>query len=204
MSDFSVAVLSLAACVFIASAVAKLRDRQAYRSFRSGLDETGLVPAKLLALATALLSIAEGVIAVALVAAIVLTAVPAAGAVPVGETALAAAAALTAMLAAGIAVVIRRGTQAGCACFGAGSDRPLGWPHLIRDLGLLAALGAGLAAVPLERGRPAMAGAVLAAAAGALSALVLIRFDQLAELFAPLPPPPGTARPVGRPGRGNG
>lgn len=204
MSDFSVAVLSLAACVFIVSAAAKLHDRQAYRSFRAGLGETVLVPAKLLPLATALLSVAEGVIAVALVAAVVLTAVSAAGAVPVGVIALAAAAALTVVLAAGIAVVIRRGTRARCACFGAGPGRPLGWAHLIRDLGLLAALGAGLAAVPLEHGRPALAGAVLAAAAGVLSALVLIRFEQLAELFAPLPPPPGTARPAGRPGRGNG
>lgn len=204
MNDFSVAMLSLAACVFIASAAAKLRDRQAYRSFRSGLGETALVPAKLLPLATALLSVAEGVIAVALLAAVMLTAVSAAGAVPLGEVALSAAAALIAVLAAGIAAVIRRGTRARCACFGAGSGRPLGWAHLIRNLGLLAVVGAGLAGVPLEHGRPALAGAVLAAGAGVLSALVLIRFEQLAELFAPLPPSPGAARPAGRPGRGNG
>ena len=48
VSEFSIVVLSLAGCVFAASAAAKLNGRLAYRSLRDGLGETGLIPARLL------------------------------------------------------------------------------------------------------------------------------------------------------------
>ena len=48
LSEFSVAILILAACVFAASAAAKLHSRAAYRSFRAGLRETALMPERLL------------------------------------------------------------------------------------------------------------------------------------------------------------
>ena len=74
---------------------------------------------------------------------------------------------LTATLTAGVAVVIRRGTRARCACFGAGSTRPLGGAHLFRNLALLAVLAFGLASNPLGHGHPGPAGTLAAAAAGA-------------------------------------
>ena len=82
MSDFSVAVLCLAGCVFAVSAVAKLRNRPAYRSFREGLRETALVPESLLSATAAVLLGAEAVIAVSLLTVAVLTAAAVTGARP--------------------------------------------------------------------------------------------------------------------------
>jgi hypothetical protein len=193
MDDFSVAVLSLAACVFGASAAGKLTSDRVYRSFRDGLRETELVSRRLLPAVAALLSGAEALIAAALAAAAALTIAAAAAAAVAAEVALAAAAVLTAILAGGVAVVVHRGTMARCACFGAGNDRPLGAAHLARNLSLLTAVGAGLAVTPLGDGNPAVVGAVIAAAAGAVAALLFIRWEDLAELFAPMAPPAGTA-----------
>lgn len=183
MGDFGVAALSLAACVFGASAAAKLRSAKAYRFFRDGLRGTKLLPRRLLPVGAAALSSAEAVIAAGLLAAAVQTTVAAPGAILVAEFALAAAALLTLVLATGVAMVIRRGIEAPCACFGANSDRPLGRAQLVRNLSLLAVICAGLAAVPLAHGRPVMSGAVLGAIAGAVAALLFIRWDDLAQLF---------------------
>lgn len=188
MGEFSIAVLSLAGCVFAASAAAKFHSRQAYPSFRDGLSETRLFPGRLLSAAAASLSGAEAVIAAGLLAAAALTAAAAPSAAWITESALAAAAVLAATLVAGVAVVLRLGIHARCACFGAHASRPLGRVHLARNLSLLVVICAGSAGVPLAHGRPAPAGAVLAAAAGAVAALVFIRWEDLAELFAPIPP----------------
>jgi hypothetical protein len=196
MGDFSMAVLSLAACVLAASTAAKLKSRKAYRLFRHGLGETRLLPARLLSAAAAGLASAEAVIAATLIAAAVLTAAAGPSAIPVAELALAATAFLTSVLAVGIAVVIRHGTPAPCACFGANSGRPLGRTHLVRNLSLLALTCAGLVGDLLAPGHPAVVGAVLAAGAGAVAALLFIHWDDLTELFAPIPPSLGATPAV--------
>jgi hypothetical protein len=131
------------------------------------------------------------------------------GTAVVAESALAGAALLTSVLAAGVAVVMRRGTRARCACFGSGSGRPLGGVHLIRNVGLLAVIAAGLVGGiggGFEHRRPGLAGAAVAVAAGAVAGLVLTRFDDLIALFTPItpastpaartaPPAPAAARP---------
>jgi hypothetical protein len=203
MDDFSIAVLSLAGCVFAVSVAGKLRGRRAYRSFRDGLRETGLVPGRLLPAIAAVLCWAEAVIAATLITAGALTAAATPGAKLLAESALAAAATLTAVLASGVAAVVRRGTQARCACFGAGAGRPIGRTHLVRNLTLLAVICAGLAAVMLlTHGRPALAAAAVAAAAGVLAAAVFIRWEDLTELFAPIPQPLAGTPGVRRSGRG--
>lgn len=198
MGEFSVAILILAACVLAASAAGKLKSRKAYRLYCDGLRETRLLPGSLLQAAAAVLSGAEAVIAAGLIAAAVLTAVEVRGAIPLAELALAATALLILVFAAGIAVVIRRGTRAPCPCFGTASSRPLGRAHLIRNLSLLAVVCVGLVAVPLAHGRLAVAGTVLAAGTGAVTALLFIRWDDLAGLFAPIPPSLGTSPASGR------
>jgi hypothetical protein len=198
MGDFGMAVLSLAACVFWASAAAKLRSRKAFRLFRDGLLATGLLPRHLLSPAVAVLVGAEALVAAGLSAAAVLIAASVPGAISLAEFALAGTALLISLLAVGVAVVIRRGTQATCACFGPGSGRQLGRAHLVRNLSLLAVICAGLAGVPLVHGRPAVAGAVLGAMAGAVAALLFIRWDDLAELFTPSM---SAAQAAGRAGR---
>jgi hypothetical protein len=187
MGEFSVAVLCLVGCVFAASATMKLRSRRAYSFFRDGLRETGLLPGRLLPVVAAVLCCVETVIAVSLFVAAALTAAATPGAVPFAEAVLAVAAWLTGVLAVGVATVIRRGAQARCACFGASSGRPLGRAHLVRNLSLLAVVGAGLATVPLGQSRTVAAGMLLAAAIGAVGALLFIRWDDLADLIAPLP-----------------
>lgn len=198
MDDFGVAVLSLAACVFGASAAAKLRSGKAYRLFRDGFLATKLLPRHVLSPAAAVLAGAEALAAAGLSAAAVLIAASVPGAISFAEFALAVAALLISLLAAGVAVVIRRGTQATCACFGPGRGRQLGPAHLVRNVSLLAVICAGLAGVPLAPGRPAVAGAVLGAIAGAVAALLFIRWDDLAELFTPSM---GAAQTAGRAGR---
>jgi hypothetical protein len=186
MGEFSLALLTLAGCVFAASAAAKIRSRPAYRWFSAGLRETGLVPERLLPRAAAVLCAAEAVTGAGLIGAAVATAAGWPGGIVVAETAPATAAVLTGVLAVGVAAVIRRGTQARCACFGAGPRRPLGREHLARNLCLLAVLGADMAAASFGQ-RPAPAAAIVAAAAGVTASLLFIRWDDLVELFAPMP-----------------
>lgn len=202
MDDVLIALLCLTGCVFGTSSGAKLRGRTAYRAFRAGLGETGLVSDRLLP-AAVVLGAGEAVVAAALVAAAAVTAVAAPGAAVLACCALAAAAALLGMLAAGVGTVIRRGTAARCACFGTGSDRPLSGVHLTRNLGLLGVTAAGLAVLPLAAGHAvtggSLAGAGLAAASGAAASLLFIRWEDLADLFTPLAQrPDGTTAMRGR------
>lgn len=186
MDEFSVVVLSLAGWVFAASAAAKLSSRQAYRSFRGGLAELGLIPGRMLPAAAASLAGTEVTAAVSMLTAVGLLAAAAPGAVRLATVALAVTAALTMVLVIGVVMVIRRGTPARCACFGAGASRPLGRVHLARNLGLLAVLCAGLAMVSMAHDRPSPAGTGLAAVVGGVLALLFIRWDDLAEVLTPI------------------
>jgi hypothetical protein len=187
MGEFSILALSLAGWVFAASFAAKLSGRRAYRAFRDGLAETALIPGRILPAAAVSLASAEAAVAACLLTAAALAAAAVPGAAWLAESALAAAAALTAVLTIGVAVAVHRGTRARCACFGPASSRPLGRAQLARNLSLLAVVCAGLAAVALAHGHSPLAGAMLAAAGGAVAALLFIRWDDLTELFAPIP-----------------
>jgi hypothetical protein len=194
VAEFSVAVLTLTACVFCTSASAKLRSRRAYAAFRAGLQETGLLPERFRPAASAALSATEAAIAICLAAATVLSATGRPRAPLAAEAALTASAVLTAVLAVGVAVVIRHGTRARCACFGTGSARPLGAVHLVRNLALLATIGAGLATSPLGHGRPSPAAVTVAAGAGVVAALLFVRWEDLADLVAPVSSGPVSRR----------
>jgi len=186
MPEVVIAVLSAAGCVYLASSTAKLRRRSAYQSFRAGLTETGLVSGRSLPAAAAALAGCEALVTVSVLAAAGLTAANATGAAAVTVCALGLAIALTSVLAAGIAVILRRGTRARCACFGSASDRPLGRPQLARNLGLLALLVAALACAADGHGQPPAGGATVAVIVGAVAGILLIRFDDLVALFAPI------------------
>jgi Methylamine utilisation protein MauE len=199
MDEFSIVVLCLAGGVFAASSAAKLSGRRAYRSFRDGLKETRLIPRRVLPAAAASLAGAEAVGAAGLLAGAGLAAAGAPGAAWLAGAALTAAVLLTAVLALGVGVVVRRGTRVACACFGTGSSHPLGRVHLARNLCLLGVACAGLACVPLAHGRPSVGAALVAAASGAVAALLFARWDDLAGLFARLPAAE-TARPAAQAG----
>jgi hypothetical protein len=202
MENVAIAMLCLVGCVFAASARSKLSGRQAYITYRAGLRQAALVPERLLPALAAALSGAEVAVAVAAVPAVAAAAVWLPGSRLLTVAALAAAASLAAVLAAGAAMVIHRGSVAPCTCFGTGAGRPLGRVHLIRNLSLLAVIAGGLVAASIAPGRPGVAGVLLAVAVGALASLLIIRWEELADLFVPprhsTPPSDGTLAARGK------
>lgn len=186
MGEVTLAMLTLGTWVFAFSAGSKLRSRRAYRAFRAGLRAAGLVPGPALATVAAILAGCEAGLAMTMAALAAATVAPSTGGVLAAtETALACAAALAAVLAAGVATVLRRGTEAPCACFGGQPRRPLGRAHLIRNAVLAGCFAAGLVTGPLASGRPGPAATVLATATGSLAALLIVHWEDLADLFSP-------------------
>jgi hypothetical protein len=185
MTELVIAVLALAACVYGMSCGSKLTRRRNYRAFRDGLGETSLVPGRLLGATAAILAGSETAVATLLGAATVLAAAGLPGSFQVADIALGCGIALTSVLTAGVTVVIRSGTYATCACFGARSRRELSGAHLARNVAILVMLLTGLIGNQFRLGQPAPAMAMVAVGAGAIVALLLVRSDDLAELFAP-------------------
>lgn len=179
--------LAVIVVVFGASAVTKLRGRRFYRGYVDGLAESSLVAGRALAATAAVLAGSEALVAVAAVAAAsyLVGAPPAPGSLASG--ALAAAAVLTGVLTAGVALVLRRGTQARCACFGSSASRPLGRPHLVRNAALLVIAIVGLAASVVSTTDSSVGAGLVAAAGGAVVGLLAIHLDDLVDLFAASP-----------------
>src|SRR5215813_10588651 len=100
--------------VFATSAVAKVRGREAFGTYRTGLRATGLVPERMLAAVAAGLAAAE--VALAAAAVLVVAAGAPAARVLAGAV-LALAAAVTALLTGGVVAAWRRGSRAPCVCF---------------------------------------------------------------------------------------
>src|ERR1019366_8558512 len=161
MTELVIAALMTAVVTYGMSATAKLRSRQAYRTFRAGLAATALVSRPLTGPVAAALAGAEAVVAGLCATALTMTFVSRQGA-PAGP-------ALTGAALAGAA--------APCACFGSGGRAPLSGVHLTRNACLLAVLVAGAVGAEIERWQPGPAAAALAAAAGGASPLLLTRLD---------------------------
>ena len=186
MAELAIAALMTAVVTYGMSAAGKLRSGRAYRDFRSGLAATALVSRPLTGLVAATLAAAEAVVAALCAAALIMTFLSRPGALAgpaLTGAALAGAVTLATVLTAGVAVAVRRGVTAPCACFGSGGRTPLSGVHLARNACLLAILVAGAASVGLERWPPGPAAAALAAATGGVSALLLTRLDDLTTLF---------------------
>lgn len=171
----AVAAAMLVGAVFAVAVVGKVRGAAAFRSLVESLAGLAVVPRGLALPVAVLLVLAEAAV-------VVLLAVPA-----TGRLGLLAAALLLAALTAGVALELRRGTGGSCRCFGV-STRPLARLHLLRNGGLALVAALGAAAPPAER-HPA--GVALAACAGALLAVLVVRLDDLADLLrAPRGPAP--------------
>ncbi|GHJ55702.1 hypothetical protein Nm8I071_50090 [Nonomuraea sp. TT08I-71] len=181
-------------CVFAASAWSKLRSRAAQRAFAESLRPLPLLPGRLVGPVAAVVTVAEAAIVLGLGWSVVAALAGRAGARAGATFALLATGLLLAVLTTGVVLAVRRRTGVRCACFGA-AERPLGRRHVVRN-GLLLA-GAAVALVDVVVGpahRPAPAGAAVALLAGVLGAAVLMRLDDLVDLFLPI----GTAPPVRR------
>jgi hypothetical protein len=188
VAEFVASVLVLGAIVFITSAASKLRSSAALGEFRAGLRTTALVPVRLLNAAALALAGAEAVTGIGMATAgIMFVASASSTTVALAEASLAAAAALMIVLTAGVAIVVRRGITTYCRCFGSNSTQALGASHLIRDLCLLLALGAGLVLGPAGHVKPSLAGWIVAVAAGSVVAAVFVRWEDLSYLIMPSP-----------------
>jgi methylamine utilization protein MauE len=169
--------------VFVVSAVSKARAP--WREFADSLRPLGLLPDGLVPVVAVAVAAAELAAAVGLGWTLAATArlAPEVPWVAVGS--LIGTGALLGVFTVGIALALRRGTVARCACFGA-AEQVLGPRHLARNSVLLlvtaAALVLALGGGPV--GDPAAA--LVGAAGGAVVAVVLIRLDDLVELFVPL------------------
>lgn len=193
MTELAVAVLAVAATVYGTSATAKLRSDKSYQAFKAGLAETMLIPRRRLSLAAGALVVAEAVVAI-LSGAGALSAAFRHAPGAIAEAPLAGGALLTSLLAGGIWVVLRRGTIARCACFGPGVARELGRALLVRNLLLLTMVLAGLIGSSVWQSQASVAEVAVAAAAGVVAGLLLVRFDDLVALFMPIPASPGGSR----------
>ena len=159
---------SLVAVVFAISAVGKARTPAVRAAFRRSVSDMAVLPARAVAAVAAAVPVVEA-------ATVVLVLTP-----PTAVLGCVLALALLVAFTTGIVIVLRRGTRAGCRCFGT-TERPYGPRHLVRN-GLLAA--AALAGA-LTTGHPIdLPGALIAIAAGVIAALLLVTFDELVDLFA--------------------
>jgi hypothetical protein len=163
------AVQTALGLVFAVSGLSKLAGRRAFDGFVAELRATRLVGARARPVAAAVVA-AELAVATAL-------------AVPQTRTAgLAAAAGLLAVLTAGVAVTVRRRVRATCRCFGATGSQ-LGAVHVVRNASLCTVAAAAAVLTPgiPPAGLPVFA---VGAVAGAVLALLIIRLDDVAALFA--------------------
>jgi hypothetical protein len=161
----AVAARAALVVVFAVSAGSKLRDRRHFGAFADSLRP--IVAARLAGATAAAVAVTEAACAALLL-------IPAGA----GYGFLLAAVVLAAFTAAAGWVTITR-RQVPCRCFGI-QARPIGPRHVARNsvLFLLALCGLGAGPVPA-------AGAVVAATAGVIGALLLIRLDDLADLWHP-------------------
>ncbi|MEV0386486.1 MauE/DoxX family redox-associated membrane protein [Nonomuraea sp. NPDC050643] len=179
----AVACRCLIAVVFGVSLIGKLRGRAAFAEFGRATRRmlSAVPPWRAVSHATAarvayVVAGAEAFVAVSLV--VPSTVVPeAAGA------GLVVAAGLLIAFSAGIAMVLRAGVRTPCRCFGS-SSAPVGRPHLVRNAVLLGAAITGLLAGPGNAGPLHAAGVAIAATVAVVIAVLVIRLDDLVEVFA--------------------
>jgi hypothetical protein len=173
----------LIALVFAVSAISKLRGASAFRSFESATGAMG-VPARLVRPAAVTVVAAE-------VAAALLVALP-----PGGLVGLSVTVGLLIAFSVGIALALRRGSRASCACFGS-STSPIGRRHLVRNGLLLLVATAGIVGALTGTAPVGLAGIGIVAVAAAVCAALLTRMDDLVALFVsdPLPTPGSSTRP---------
>lgn len=170
----SVVSTVLCGLVLVVSAVSKVRSRTDYAEFVASVPAFG-VPARWTRLFAVATVVAEFVNAALLLASVV-----------VGSWAafagLVLAAGLFAVLTAAVWRAVARSSGAVCRCFGRTSTK-LTHRHVVRNAALLgiAVFGLGSFFVDAEITPAALA---LAVVVGALGAVLVVRFDDLADLVA--------------------
>lgn len=160
--------------IFLVSAVSKVWRRRAYRQFVSGTAALlGAAPGTARRLAPATVAAEAGVV--------LTLAVPATTALGFGL-----AAGLLAALTYVLVRALRRGTAAGCNCFGA-ATQPVGPEHVVRNAVLIGVALTGLAAAAAGGGPVELAGVAVTAVAAFAGVALVVRLDDLVTLFRAQP-----------------
>jgi hypothetical protein len=169
MTALDVALRTVLAVVFGVAFVSKARSRAAFTEFAAALGDIGWLRGRLRSAAAPAVPVLEAAV-------VTLLALPSTAWWGFG-----AGAALLATFTAVTAIQAARGHRVRCRCFGAGADR-IGPVQIARNGMLLALAIAGLAVEPVSHGGVGAARLVLAVGLALLAALVLIRWDDLAQL----------------------
>jgi hypothetical protein len=177
----TVGAMVLCGLILLVSAISKVRSRTDYAEFVASVPAFG-IPARWTRLFAAVTVTAEFTITALLLPATVLMTVGSNAGRWLAAAGLLLATGLFGVLTAAVWRAVARQSGAVCRCFGP-ARTVLAHRHVVRNALLL--LVAILGAVPLSVAGtvdPAIAG--LAGAIGALGAVLVIRFDDLAELIA--------------------
>ncbi|GAB2932577.1 methylamine utilization protein MauE [Micromonospora polyrhachis] len=165
--------------VFLAAVVGKLRNRSAIDEFADSIVQFGVLPATWTRPAARLVLGAEGVI-------VLLLAVP--GTMPVGYL---LAIGLLGVLTGAMLVAVRRGRRPACLCFGT-AGTPIGGRHVARNILLMAVAVGGLLVTVLNDPPTGIGEVLLAAATAVPLAAIVVRLDDIVDLFAPTSASPTT------------
>lgn len=177
MAYVTVGAMVLCGLVLLVSSVSKVRGGTDYAEFVASVPAFG-IPARWARLFAAATVASEVVITALLLPATVMLVVG--GNRWLAVVGLVLAAGLFGVLTAAVWRAVARRTGAVCRCFGPAAT-VLGHRHVVRNALLLLVALLGLA-TPVDSVDPLAA--AVAATAGALGAVLVIRFDDLAELFA--------------------
>ncbi|WP_028926300.1 MauE/DoxX family redox-associated membrane protein [Pseudonocardia acaciae] len=164
---------ALLALVFLAAVVSKVRSRAAFAEFAEPLRRLRLVSGSWVRPVAVAVVVAEAAVPVVL-------------AVPATVTAgFVLAGAVLVVFMAAITVSMRRGTAVPCPCFGSAAATPLGARHVVRNALLLAvAVAGGAGSLTGDPGAVQPAGVLICLSAAAVLALMVVRFDDLVELYS--------------------
>jgi uncharacterized membrane protein YphA (DoxX/SURF4 family) len=171
----STGAVVLCGVVLLVSAVSKVRGRSDYAEFVASVPAFG-IPARWTRLFAVLTVTAEFVIALVLLASVFTGFWPA-------VAGLVLAVGLFGVLTAVVWRAVSRQSGAVCRCFGRARTR-LARRHVVRNAFLLGTAVSGLVALSVVDSSAGPAAIWLAAAVGILGAVLVVRFDDLAELVA--------------------
>ncbi len=187
MGYVAVSAMVLCGLVLLVSAVGKARGKGSYAEFVASIPAFG-IPARWTGLFAALTLGTEFLVTASLLAAGILVAAGSGAGRWLAVGGLVLATGLFGVLTAAVWRAVARRTGAVCRCFGPAST-VLAPRHVVRNVLLLVFAASGVVALFGVSEVETVAG-VLAAAVGAIGAVAVVRFEDLAELFAgPVPDP---------------
>lgn len=157
--------------VFVVAVIGKVRSRSAFREFVGTVHEmTSLAPPWNTAASAGVILVEASVVAL----------MTAGQAAPFGFS---LAGAVLLGFSSAIARAVRAGSRAPCRCFGS-ARAPLGARHLLRNAGLFGMAIVGLICeLTSPAGGTTLAGDAIALACAGVAALLVILFDDLADLL---------------------